>query len=105
MKAMTIKGPRTTKDPFTPNERLSALKLVQSSRFARRLANVLILLLVVAMVVMLFLPWQQSAKGTGRVIAYVPQERRQTVMSPVKGIVERVADEIRRNLGMKDDRG
>lgn len=88
----TMQGPRTSNNPFTPNERLSALKLVQSSRIARRLANLLITLLVIVIIAMLFLPWQQSAKGTGRVVAYVPQERRQTVMSPVKGIVERVAD-------------
>jgi multidrug resistance efflux pump len=48
--------------------------------------------MVIAVVAMFGLPWQQSAKGTGRVTAYVPQERQQVVMSPVKGIVERVAE-------------
>jgi multidrug resistance efflux pump len=41
---------------------------------------------------MTFLPWQQSARGNGRVVAYVPQERQQTVTSPVKGVVERLAE-------------
>ena len=88
-------APRRSVDVFTPREQLSALKLVQSSWIARRLANVLLLLLLGSAVAMLLLPWQQSAKGTGRVTAYVPQERQQTVMSPVKGIVSRVADGLR----------
>ena len=88
----TIVQPRRSLNPFTPKEELSALRLVQSSLVARRLANALLFLLLAAIVAMILLPWQQSAKGTGRVTAYVPQERQQTVMSPVKGIVERVAD-------------
>ncbi len=88
----TVFGPRRSSNPFTPKEELSALRLVQSSLIARRLASGLLLLLAASIVAMLVLPWQQSAKGTGRVTAYVPQERKQTVMSPVKGIVERVAE-------------
>ncbi len=36
---------------------------------------------------MLLLPWQQTARGTGRVIAYFPTERPQTVESPIYGRV------------------
>ena len=85
---------RLTANPFTPKEQISALKLVPSSLMARRFANALFVFLLVSIVAMFLLPWQQSAKGTGRVTAYVPQERQQTVMSPVKGIVERVAEGI-----------
>lgn len=87
-----LANPRITTNPFIPKEKMSALKLVPSSLIARRLANALLVLLLLATVAMLFLPWQQSAKGTGRVTAYVPQERQQTVMAQVKGIVERVGD-------------
>ncbi len=69
------------------NHRLPALKLVQSSRMARRFSNLLLGFLIVTILAMAFVPWQQSAKGTGKVVAYVPQERQQTVTSPVKGIV------------------
>ncbi|MCA9208273.1 MAG: hypothetical protein KDA55_07955, partial [Planctomycetales bacterium] len=68
------------------HDRLPALKLVQSSRTAWRLANLLLLLLVASIFAMIFVPWQQSARGTGKVVAFVPQERQQTVTSPVKGI-------------------
>ena len=88
----TLVKPRRSTNPFTPKEDLLALKLVQSSLMARRLANLLLLLLLAAIPAMICLPWQQSAKGTGRVTAYIPQERQQTVMSPTKGIVDRVAD-------------
>ncbi len=44
---------------------------------------------------MLFLPWQQTARGTGRVIAFVPQERQQTVTSPIDGIVRWVKPGLR----------
>ena len=90
----SVLSPRQSANPFTAKEELSALKLVQSSLLARRLAKVLLMLLLACIIAMLALPWQQSAKGTGRVTAYVPQERQQTVMSPVKGIVERVANNL-----------
>ena len=91
---MITLNPRQSASPFVVKDELSALKRVQSSVFARRLAKFLVVMLVVAIVAMLFLPWQQSAKGTGRVTAYVPQERQQTVMSQVKGVVERVAEDL-----------
>jgi multidrug resistance efflux pump len=76
------------------NERLPALKLVQSSRMAYALANVLLVLLAFSVVAVLFVPWQQSAKGTGKVVAFVPQERQQTVTSPVKGIAVRIGEGV-----------
>lgn len=74
------------------HDRLPALKLVQSSRTAWRLANLLLLLLVASIFAMIFVPWQQSARGTGKVVAFVPQERQQTVTSPVKGIALRLGE-------------
>lgn len=82
---------------------LPVLKLIQSSRFAWRLGNAMLVMLLGSVVAMLFVPWQQSAKGTGKVVAYVPQERQQTVTSPEKGIVERVADGLRE--GMRVNQG
>ncbi len=71
---------------------LPALQLVQSSRAAQRLAAALLVLMGLTICGMAFLPWQQSARGTGRIVAFVPQERQQTVTSPVKGVVERLAE-------------
>lgn len=80
---------------------LPAHKLVQSSRVARRIANVLLMLMGLSILAMLFLPWQQSAKGTGKVVAYVPQERQQTISSPVSGIVVKVAEGLREGMRVK----
>ena len=44
---------------------------------------------------MFLLPWQQSARGTGRVIAFIPQERQQPVTSPIKGVVVTVDPDLR----------
>lgn len=74
---------------------LPALQLVQSSTWIRSLGYTLLTLLVVSVLLMLLLPWQQSARGSGKVIAFVPQERQQPVMAPVKGVVAMVAPGLR----------
>jgi multidrug resistance efflux pump len=85
-----------------PNTKLPALRLVQSSKLPLRLANLLLTLLVLCVIAMLFLPWQQSAKGSGQIVAYVPQERQQTVTCPVKsGVVVRVAEGLREGMRVK----
>ena len=73
--------------------RQSAVHLVQSSQFAQRVARYLLVGLLLSMVSMLLLPWQQTSRGTGRVIAFAPKERQQTIQSPFKGtaIVESIA--------------
>jgi multidrug resistance efflux pump len=79
----------------TSRTRLTAINLVQSSRRAWWLANVLLFLLVLTSLAMFFVPWQQSAKGSGKVVAYVPQERQQTVISATEGIVVKIAEGLR----------
>ncbi len=73
-------------------DRKSAIHLVQSSQLARRLANLLLLGLAVSVIAMALLPWQQTSRGTGQVVAFAPQERQQSVKSPTKGIVAKIAD-------------
>ena len=64
--------------------------LVQSSQFARWFAKVLLVGLILATFAMAFLPWQQTSRGNGQVVAYVPQERQQVIQAPVKGRVVRI---------------
>lgn len=70
----------------------TASRLVQSSGRTQRLARWLLLLIALVIVALAWLPWQQSARGTGSVIALNPQERQQPITSPAKGIVLRVSD-------------
>lgn len=86
-----------------PRKKLPALKLVQSSIAIKRLAFILLVLLVLWTIAMFFTTWQQSAKGTGKVVAYVPQERQQTVSSPTKGVVTEVAPGLREGMRVEKD--
>lgn len=78
-----------------------AIRMVQSSRLIRRLANVVLFGLVLTCIAMIWVPWQQTSRGTGSVIAFVPQERQQTVTSPVKGIVAQVNPALREGARVK----
>lgn len=70
----------------------TASRLVQSSGRTQRLARWLLVLIAVVIVALGWLPWQQSARGVGGVIALDPQERQQTITSPAKGLVLRVSE-------------
>ena len=87
-------------DPATD---LPSLQLAQSSRFARRIAKMLLIVLALSAVALLFVPWQQSVTGSGRVIAYAPLKRQQTVEAPVYGRIadwnERVVEGVRVSQG------
>ncbi|MEZ6120559.1 MAG: HlyD family efflux transporter periplasmic adaptor subunit [Pirellulaceae bacterium] len=93
--SITISTTTTTNEVSSARHQLPAFRLVQSSRTIRRFANILLFLLILTIPAMSLLPWQQSARGTGNVIAYVPQERRQTVTAPVKGIIAVVAPNLK----------
>ncbi len=80
--------------PTIASKALPALKLVQSSLIARRIAKAIFALLLVALLATVIAPWQQTARGTGQVVAYVPQEREQTITSPIKGVIAQIADGV-----------
>lgn len=66
---------------------LEFMQHVQTPRLAHWFARLLLLLFVVSPIVVMFVPWQQSIYGTGRMIAYDPTERQQEVEAPVDGRV------------------
>jgi multidrug efflux pump subunit AcrA (membrane-fusion protein) len=70
-------------------ELASAMRLVAPSHASRVVARLLLATFVLAAVVLYFTPWQQSALGAGRVVAYGPEERRQNVEAPIEGRVLR----------------
>ena len=80
-------------DASDPNRcMMTAARLVHSTNKIRNLAWILLGLLSVTVFGLAFLPWRQSARGDGRVIAYRPGERQQTIQSPTKGVVANVPD-------------
>jgi multidrug resistance efflux pump len=66
---------------------LPALALTATAPLARRLARSLVGIFLVLMILLGFTPWQQNVGGLGRVVAYAPLERQQTVEAPVEGRV------------------
>lgn len=68
-----------------PSEPLAALAHAETHPAARLLARWLAVILLVLVVLLAFTPWQQNITGIGRVVAYAPVERQQTVGAPVEG--------------------
>ncbi len=63
------------------------MRMVPQARSPRLVAIMLLLGSIVFCVLAAFLPWQQTVAGSGRVIAWAPQERRQLIEAPVEGRV------------------
>lgn len=66
-----------------------ALRLVAQGRASRALATIVVVAFALVVLGLVFVPWQQSAPGKGRVIAFSPVERPQTIEAPVEGRVSR----------------
>jgi len=69
------------------DERLLAVKTLQTPKASRILARILAVVAIVAIVI-LFLPWQQNVRGYGSVTVFSPQNRPQTVESVIAGRIE-----------------
>lgn len=73
---------------------LRSMQRVKPSLSTRVLACLILGALVATVLAMLFVPWQQSTRGAGKVIAFHPTERPQTVEAPIDGRVARWGDNI-----------
>jgi multidrug resistance efflux pump len=69
-----------------------ALYLVRSSWLVRGLARATFALLAFGSVALVFVPWQQSSRGQGRVVARDPQQRPQSVGATYDGIIKWIKD-------------
>ncbi len=78
-----------------------ALQLVRTTRMVRIAGRVTLVLFLLCLVGMVFLPWQQTASGTGIVVALDPQQRPQAVKSAAKGIVDWVKPGLREGSFVK----
>ena len=67
---------------------LATPQTVRSRLSLRLSAAVVLVLTFVAILVTGLAPWVQNVRGVGRVIAYSPNERQQSITSPVDGIVK-----------------
>lgn len=64
---------------------LESFKAVKSKASYAQLAWFFLFLFILSIFVLTYVPWQQTSKGTGRVVAYSPTERQQNIDAPVEG--------------------
>ena len=76
---------------------MPSLQLAKSSRLARRVAVLLLVLLVATISLMFFAPWQQTITGGGYVVAYAPRERQQVLEATIKGRIFRWNEDLVEN--------
>lgn len=65
------------------------LRLVRSPRLTRTIARLFGALMMVVAIALAVVPWQQNSPAHGRVVAFAPLDRQQTVEAPVDGRVVR----------------
>lgn len=58
---------------------------VQSHNTHKFLARIVLYFFLVTIFCMIFVPWQQTVSGTGRVVAYAPLDRQQFIEAPIDG--------------------
>lgn len=74
---------------FRPAAPFAALDRVRTPWFARWFARFLLLLFVLSPVALLCVPWQQTVRARGQVVAYSPTERKQVVTALIGGQVKK----------------
>ena len=66
-----------------------AIHAVHAPRATRVLAGILVVLILVVALALTITPWQQNVTGSGRVMAFSPEERQQNIEAPVDGRIAR----------------
>ena len=64
-----------------------SLQLVQTDPFVNRIGR-FSFFLILFFIAILFLPWRQTVEGEGRLIAYDPTERLQSISAPIDGFID-----------------
>jgi multidrug resistance efflux pump len=77
------------------NNDFPALQLVRTGRTVRLLGRLTLYALIATIILMVFVPWRQTARGTGTVVALDPQQRPQPVYSPAEGQIKSVRTDLR----------
>lgn len=68
---------------------IKALNLIETPNWIKTLAKVLLSFVLLAFILLLITPWQQTSQGGGKIIALDPNDRVQDISSPVKGRIQK----------------
>jgi len=82
-------APLNFRAAFSPNAHFRAMDRVRTSRSAQSLARLLFLAFILLPIILLFVPWQQTVRGRGQVLAFAPTERKQIITALVGGKVKK----------------
>lgn len=66
-----------------------SLKQVQTPKWIYSLASLMLIGTFLANISLIFVPWQQTVMGTGRITAFSPNNRPQQIESPIKGRIKK----------------
>ena len=66
-----------------------SLAAVRSPKSTRSLVRALWAALAIVVLALTWVPWQQTAVGAGRVVAYAPVDRLQSIETPIEGRIDR----------------
>jgi multidrug efflux pump subunit AcrA (membrane-fusion protein) len=69
----------------TPREMLKIHDLPEIAKLITRLVVIFFLFMMIFLIV---IPWQQTADGSGKVMAYLPQDRVQNIHATVTGRIK-----------------
>lgn len=84
-KAIGSKSDKSGKNLHLIEEELPSFRMVQSSRPASSLAYILVFVFFTLIFILIFVPWQQVTVGMGRIVAYAPLDRQQSIEAPISG--------------------
>jgi multidrug resistance efflux pump len=84
-------------------EAFPALQLARTGQSVRRLGRWLLGTIILLSFAALLVPWQQSIRGEGAVIAFDPFERPQPVQAPVKGRIAERGEGVQENAYVEKD--
>ena len=65
------------------------LNSIELPKSVKTLPKLLLYFILILVVVMIFIPWQQTSKGIGHVIALDPNDRAQNIMAPIEGRIKK----------------
>ena len=78
-----------TNSPHLSMPRLSALNAARTPQIISTLTRTCVIVFLATPIALLLTPWQQNIRATGKVTAFTPIERQQTIEAPVYGRITR----------------
>ncbi len=74
---------------ITRTPEITSLKMMETRRGLRSVAVAFLILILILSVCLVYVPWQQSVTGYGRVIVFSPMERPQRIEAQIPGRIRR----------------